>query len=75
MFDIYETLLQRGLTTSQRDFSTHYAGKSPSYFATTHVLSEGAMIAVFRKLLQERRWMLAIRVAHMVLFGPQKAAS
>jgi hypothetical protein len=69
MIDIYETLLKRGLTTSQRDFSTHYAGKSPSYFATTQALSEGAMIAVFRKLLEERRWLLAIRVARMVLFG------
>jgi len=69
MIDIYETLLKRGLTTSQRDFSTHYAGKSPSYLATTHALSAGAMVAVFRKLMEERRWLLAMRVAHTVLFG------
>ena len=69
MNDIYETLRKRGLTTSQRDFSTYYAGKSPSYLATTHGLSEGAMLAVFRKLIEERRWLLAIRVARMVLFG------
>lgn len=69
MNDIYNILLKRGLTTSQRDFSTHYAGKSASYLATTHGLSEGAMIAVFRKLIEEGRWLLAIRVARMVLFG------
>jgi hypothetical protein len=75
MKDIYELLLKRGLTTSQRDFSTYWAGKSPSYFATTGGLSEGAMIAVFRKLFEEGRWLLALRVARMVMFGPsQKVA-
>jgi hypothetical protein len=69
MIDIYETLLKRGLTTSQRDFSTYWAGRSPSYLATTGTLSEGAMIAVFRRLMEEGRWMLAFRVAHMVLFS------
>ncbi len=69
MNDIYNALLKRGLTTSQRDFSTRYAGKSPSYLATTNALSEGAMIAVFRKLIEEGRWLLAWRVARMVLFG------
>lgn len=69
MTDIYETLLKRGLTTSQRDFSTYYAGKSPSYLATTHTLSEAAMLSVFRRLVEERRWLLAMRVAHTVLFG------
>lgn len=69
MIDIYETLLKRGLTTSQRDFSTYYAGKSPSYLATTGTLSEGAMIAVFHKLIEEGRWLLAMRVARAILFG------
>jgi hypothetical protein len=69
MNDIYETLLKRGLTTSQRDFCVHYARKSPSYLATTGALSDGAMIAVFRKLIEEGRWLLAMRVARMVLFG------
>lgn len=69
MIDIYETLLKRGLTTSQRDFSTYYAGKSPSYLATTGALSDGAMLAVFDRLVEERRWLLACRVAHTVLFG------
>lgn len=69
MIDIYETLLKRGLTTSQHDFSTYYAGKSPSYLATTKGLSEGAMIAVFRRLIEEKHWLLAMRVARTILFG------
>jgi hypothetical protein len=69
MIDIYETLLKRGLTTSQRDFSTYYAGKSPSYLATTGTLSEAAKIAVFHRLLDEGHWLLAFRVACSVLFG------
>jgi hypothetical protein len=69
MNDIYDILLKRGLTTSQRDFSTYWAGKSPSYLATTGGLSDSAMLAVFRKLIEEGRWWLAWRVARMVLFG------
>ena len=69
MNDIYDILFKRGLTTSQRDFSTYWIGRSPSYYATTGALSDGAMIAVFKKLIEERRWLLAWRVARMVLFG------
>ena len=69
MIDIYDTLLKRGLTTSQRDFSTYYAGKSPSYLATTNSLSTGAMVAVFKRLIEERHWLLAFRVALTILFG------
>ena len=67
--DIFATLLKHGLTTSQHDFSTYYAGKSPSYLATTKGLSEGAMIAVFRRLVEEGHWLLAARVARAILFG------
>jgi hypothetical protein len=67
--DIFTTLMDAGLTTGKREFSVHWAGKSPSYFATTGTLSEGAMVAVFRRLLHERRWMLAIRVAHTILIA------
>jgi hypothetical protein len=74
MNDIYLALRKRGLTTSQRDFSTRYAGKSPSYLATTHTLSDSSMIAVFRQLVAQRRWLLAIRVARTVLFR-RRAAS
>ncbi|HEX8056562.1 MAG TPA: DUF6626 family protein [Novosphingobium sp.] len=74
MDDLYETLRKRGLTTSQRDFSTRYAGRSPSYLATMNSPSAEVAICVFRKLVAERRWLLAIRVAHMVLFGPNRQA-
>ena len=67
--DIYSTLLKHGLTSSQHDFSTYYAGKSPSYFATTKGLSEGAKIAVFQRLVEEGHWLLAARVARAILFG------
>lgn len=74
MNDLYETLRKRGLTTSQRDFSTRYAGKSPSYLATMNTPSVEVAICVFRKLVTERRWLLALRVARMVLFGPNRQA-
>lgn len=69
MNDIYDILLKRGLTTSQRDFSTYWLGRSPSYYATTGALSDGAMVALCKKLIEEQCWLLAIRVAHMILFG------
>jgi hypothetical protein len=69
MIDIYETCFRLGYTHSKRDFSTHYAGKSPSYLATTNSLSTSAMVAVFRRLLEEGHWLLAFRVACAVLFG------
>jgi hypothetical protein len=69
MEDPFKLLLERGLTTSQRDFSTYWLGRSPSYLATVGHLSDAAMIALCRKLIEEQRWWLAIRVAHMILFG------
>jgi hypothetical protein len=72
MDHIYALLFKRGLTTSQRDFSVYWLGKSPSYYATTGAQSEGAMVAVFRKLFEEGRWLLALRVARMVMFGPSE---
>lgn len=72
---IYEALRRRGLTTSQRDFSTRYAGRSPAYLATSKALSADAMIAVFRRLMAERRWLLAFQVAREVLFGKRRAAA
>ena len=69
MDDLFEALKKRGLVTSQRDFSKRYAGKSASYLSTTHSLSAAALVSVFRKLVEEGRWLLALRVARMVLFG------
>jgi hypothetical protein len=69
MNELYELLLQRGWTVSKRDFSTYWLGKSPSYFATTGGASEGAMLAVMRKLFEEGRWLTALRVLHMIVVG------
>lgn len=74
MTDIYSTFLKRGLTTSQRHFSTHWCDRAPNYLALGGGLSEGAMIAVFRKLVAEGRWLMAFRVAHMVLFDSNRRA-
>lgn len=68
MTNLYELLLKRGLTTSQRDFSTRWCGRSPSYLATQRKLSLDAAVTVLRRLIAERRWMMAARVARMVLF-------
>jgi hypothetical protein len=68
MIDIYQTLLSRGLCSSKRDFSTRWAGKSPSYLAMTEHPSSEVMLAVFRRLMDERRWLLAVRVARAILF-------
>jgi len=75
MNDLYETLKKRGLTTSQRDFSRRWAGKSPSYLATMSTPSERVMITVLRKLVAERRWLLALRVARMVLSDPHRRSA
>lgn len=72
MKDPFKLLLERGLTTSQRDFSTYWLGRSPSYLATVGHVSDAAMIALCRKLIEERRWLLAIRVAHMTLFARRR---
>ena len=69
MSNLYEHMLERGLTTSQRHFSTYWCDRAPNYLALGAGLSEGAMISVFRNLVAEGRWMLAFRVAHMILFG------
>ncbi|OHB29775.1 MAG: hypothetical protein A2790_07715 [Phenylobacterium sp. RIFCSPHIGHO2_01_FULL_69_31] len=75
MNDLYSTFKKLGLTASERDFSRRWAGRSASYLATTKTLSDGAMITVFRRLIEERRWLLALRVARMVLFGPRRRSA
>lgn len=68
MIDLYEHMLQRGLTTSQRHFSTYWCDRAPNYLALGNGLSESALIAVFRNLVAQGRWATALRVAHMILF-------
>lgn len=74
MNDLYETFKKRGLTTSRRDFCRRWAGRSPSYLATMSAPSERVMIIVLRKLIAQRRWLLALRVVHMIIVGPKTGA-
>lgn len=74
MNDLYQTLLRRRLTTSQRHFSTHWCDRAPNYLALGGEGSTDAKLAVFRKLLARRRWLLAVRVGWLVLFGTRARA-
>lgn len=75
MYDIYPELLRRGLTTSQRHFSTYWCSRAPNYLALGGGLSTDAKLSVFRRLIARRRWMLAIQVGWMVLFGESRPRS
>lgn len=69
MTDLYTLLLNRRLTTSQRHFSSYWCERAPNYVALHNGISDSAMITVFRNLVAEGRWLIAFRVAHMILFG------
>lgn len=69
MDDLYRLMHRRGLTTIQRHFSAHWCDRAPNYLALGTGLSEGAKIAIFRRLVSEGRCLLAVRVAHMILFA------
>ncbi len=47
--DIYDLLLRRGLTRSQRHFSTVWAGCAPNYLALGGGVSDTVAITVFRQ--------------------------
>lgn len=68
MDSLYTLMHRRGLTTSQRHFSSYWCDRAPNYLALGTGLSDGARIAVFRRLVAECRWLMALRVAHMILF-------
>ena len=67
--DIYDLLLRRGLTRSQRHFSTYWAGCAPNYLALGGGISDTVPIAVFRRLVAERCWWTAFEVARLILKG------
>lgn len=69
MDDLFTLLVRHGLTTSQRHFSSYWCDRASNYLALGTGLSDGAKISVFRKLVSEGRWLLAFRVAHMILFA------
>ena len=68
MIDLYEHLRARKIVASKRAFSVQFCNRAPNYFALGNGLSDSAMIAVFRNLIARGRWVLALRVARMILF-------
>lgn len=69
--DFYPILAKRGLTTSQRDFSSYYLGMAENYACLRGERgpSERALINLFRRLWEERRYWLAFTVARAILWG------
>lgn len=69
--DIYHQLERRKLTWSLRDCSSHFLGMNPSYLAQRgdRELSLQALTNLFRRLWEERHFILAFRVARAILFG------
>lgn len=68
MDSLYTLMHRRGLTPSQRHFSSYWCDRAPNYLALGKGLSHGARIAVFRKLISKGEWFLSFRVAQMILF-------
>ena len=69
MTDLYSTFRRRGLTSSQRHFSTYWCLRAPNYLALGGGISTEAKLAIFRRLLAHRRWWLAAQVGWLILFG------
>jgi hypothetical protein len=68
--DFYHLLARRKLTSSLRDYSSHYLGMAENYACLRgeRAPSERAMINLFRRLWEEKRVFLALRVACQLLF-------
>jgi hypothetical protein len=70
-FDFYRHLSRRGLTSSLRDYSAYYLGMAENYACLRGERgpSERALINLFRRLWEEHRYLLAVRVAVVILWG------
>ena len=69
--DIYQLLRARGLCHSQRQYSREWLGAAENYACLRgdRGPSERALINLFRRLWTERRLLLAMRVACLILWG------
>jgi len=69
--DIYHLLQRAKLTHSRRHASRELFGAADNYLALCgdRGPSERALIHLFRRLWEERHWLLAFRVARMILWG------
>lgn len=68
--DFYRQLERRGLCTSLRTYSRDYLGMAENYACLRGERgpSERALVHLFRCLWEERHVLLALRVAHALLF-------
>jgi len=73
--DIYYLFQRRGLTDSQRHFSSAWLGRAENYLClrADRGPSADVMIALFQTLMREGRFVLAARVAWAVLWLPSEA--
>lgn len=68
--DIYQHFFERGLTDSQRHFSSAWLNRAENYLCLRagRGPSADALIELFQTLVREGRLMLAARVAWAVLW-------
>jgi len=73
--DIYRFFYARGLTYSQRHFSSAWLGCAENYLCLRAGRGPSAdvLITLFQTLMREGRFMLAARVAWVVLWLPEEA--
>jgi hypothetical protein len=70
---IYHHFRQRGLTRSQRHFSTEHLGHAANYLALRGERgpSANALIGLFQRLWREGRLLLAVKVGWTILWLPE----
>lgn len=73
--DIYHHFERRGLTNSQRHFSSAWLGRAENYLCLRagRGPSADALVELFQTLVREGRLLLAARVAWATLWLPKEA--
>ena len=70
--ELYRSLARAGLASSLRKFSAHYLGMAENAACLSLQrggFSQRALTNLFRRLWEERRYLLAIKVARVILWG------
>ena len=70
MDQLYELMAGRGLTTSRRHFSRQWLGAAPNYACLRgdRLPSDSAMLHLARKLIDQRRYILAAHILQMLVW-------
>lgn len=68
--DLYRLLLARGLVQSKREFSREFCGSAPNYLCLRgdRQLPDHIVLRILRRLIRERRFVLAAYVARELLW-------